>query len=94
MSWSRISPDGHPFLYRGDVFLFLHGRGELEAFSALAEEFRLKVIMSEGLDDLFALPALYQTARGGADAVDRRALSRGQRVHGRAASHGGAAEKS
>lgn len=56
-------PDGHPFLYRGDVFLFLHGRGELEAFSALAEEFRLKVIMSEGLDDLFALPALYQTAR-------------------------------
>ena len=56
-------PDGHPFLYRGDVFLFLHGRGELEAFFALAEEFRLKVIMSEGLDDLFALPALYQTAR-------------------------------
>ena len=55
-------PDGHQFLYRGDVFLFLHGRGEREAFSALADEFKFKVIMSEGLDDLFALPALYKTA--------------------------------
>ena len=55
-------PDGHPFLYRGDVFLFLHGRGEHETFSALAEEFKFKVIMSEGLDDLYSLPALYRTA--------------------------------
>ena len=28
-------------------------------FSALAEEFQLKVIVSEKIDDLFALPALY-----------------------------------
>ena len=32
-------------------------------FSALAEEFQLKVIVSEKIDDLFALPALYRTAR-------------------------------
>ncbi len=55
-------PQSHSFLYRGDVFLFLHERKDFDGLSALAEEFRLKVIMSEELDDLFALPAHYRTA--------------------------------
>ena len=55
-------PQSHSFLYRGDVFLFLHGMKDFNEFSALAEEFRLKVVMSDGLCDLFELPALYRTA--------------------------------
>lgn len=55
-------PHSHSFLYRGDVFLFLHGKTDCSSFSALEEEFRLKVVMSEGLCDLFELPALYRTA--------------------------------
>lgn len=58
----RLFPDSHPFLYRGDVLLFLHGSSDLSAFSGLTEEFRLKVVISEELDDLYGLPALYRTA--------------------------------
>jgi hypothetical protein len=52
----------HSFLYRGDVFLFLHEKTDSNDFSALAEEFQLKVAISEGIDDLFELPSLYRTA--------------------------------
>lgn len=53
-------PKSHPFLYRGDVFLFLEGK---EDFSDFAREFRLKIAVSQGLGDLFELPAHYRTAR-------------------------------
>lgn len=53
-------PQSHPFLYRGDVFLFLAGK---EDFSALAAEFRLKIAVSQGVSDLYDLPAHYRTAR-------------------------------
>ena len=56
-------PDSHPFLYQGDVFLFLHREGDADTLSALAKEFQLKVLVSEPLDELFGLPGLYRTAR-------------------------------
>ena len=56
-------PDSHPFLYKGDVFLFLHREGDGDIFSELAEEFQLKILISAPIDDLFALPQLYRTAR-------------------------------
>lgn len=56
-------PDSHPFLYKGDVFLFLHREGDGDIFSELAEEFQLKVLISAPIDDLFILPQLYRTAR-------------------------------
>ena len=55
--------DSHPFLYQGDVFLFLHRAGDADTLSALAKEFRLKVFVSEPLGELFDLPQLYRTAR-------------------------------
>lgn len=55
-------PQSHSFLYHGNVFLFLHGKEGFSSFSALAEEFELKVVLSDGLNDLFELPALYHTA--------------------------------
>ena len=55
-------PQSHSFLYRGDVFLFLHGKPDFNGFTALAKEFQLKVVMSDGINDLFELPALYRTA--------------------------------
>ena len=56
-------PDSHPFIYNGDVFLFLHSTEDFKGLSSLAEEFHLKVIISDGPGDLFELPALYRTAR-------------------------------
>lgn len=73
---SECFPNSHAFLYREIVFLFLHGMSDFDGLSALAEEFRLKVILSEGLSDLFELPALYQTAR---EALD---LMMDDRFHG------------
>ena len=73
---SECFPNSHAFLYREIVFLFLHGMSDFDGLSALAEEFRLKVILSEELSDLFELPALYQTAR---EALD---LMMDDRFHG------------
>ena len=56
-------PDSHPVLYKGDIVLFLHREGDIHTFSALAKEFQLQVLVSEPLDELFALPQLYRTAR-------------------------------
>ena len=56
-------PDSHPFIYSGDVFLFLQSTGDFRALSSLAEEFHLKVVISDSSGDLFDLPALYRTAR-------------------------------
>ena len=68
-----IFPQSHYFLYRGDVFLFLHGNADFNSFSALAEEFQLKVVMSDGINDLFNLPALYRTAHEALELMtDRR----------------------
>lgn len=55
-------PHSHPLLYRGDVFLFLHRKAEPSEFAVVAEEFGLKVVLTDGLADLFELPGLYRTA--------------------------------
>ena len=72
---SRI-PDSHPFLYEGDIFLFLHREADAEEFPALADEFKLKVLVAEPLGDLFDLPKLYRTAK---DALE---LMTDERFHG------------
>ena len=53
----------HPFLYQGDVILFLHEGYDPSGFDALVEEFHLKVVVSEPVTDLYDLPNLYRTAR-------------------------------
>ena len=54
-------PDSHPFLFRGDVFIFLHG-DSLGGLNELADEFSLKIIAADGLGDLYELPQHYKTA--------------------------------
>ena len=71
-------PDSHPFLYKGDVFLFLHREGDSDIFSELAEEFQLKILISAPIDDLFTLPQLYRTAR------ETLELMKDARFHGEA----------
>lgn len=71
-------PDSHPFLYKGDVFLFLHREGDGDIFSELAEEFQLKILISAPIDDLFTLPQLYRTAR------ETLGLMKDARFHGEA----------
>ena len=71
-------PDSHPFLYKGDVFLFLHREGDGDIFSELADEFQLKILISAPIDDLFTLPQLYRTAR------ETLELMKDARFHGEA----------
>ena len=54
--------DAHEFLYKGDVFLFLHNKHDVNIFAELAKEFGLKVIISDPVNRLFELPELYRTA--------------------------------
>lgn len=71
-----LFPNAHSFLYKGNVFLFLYRQEDIGLFPALAAEFQLKVIISEKIDDLFDLPALYRTAS------EALALMTDERFHG------------
>lgn len=55
--------NAHEFLYKGDIFLFLHDKHDISIFSELAREFGLKVIISDPVNNLFSLPSLYASAR-------------------------------
>ena len=69
-------PLSHAFIYKGDIFLFLLENQNLDLFSALAEEFHLKIIISDPVCKLFDLPSLYSTAR------DALTLMLDKRYHG------------
>ena len=56
-------PDAHPFLYKGDIFLFLHREGDADTLSTLAKEFQLKILVSEPLDELFDLRCDFADAK-------------------------------
>ena len=71
-----VFPDSHAFVYKGAVFLFLSRQADVGRFSALIEEFQLKVVVSEKIGDLYALPALYRTAS------EALALMTDERFHG------------
>lgn len=49
----------HPFLYNGEVLLFLNRDHDLSAFAPLVERYRLRVVISDPLDSLYALPQVY-----------------------------------
>ena len=54
-------PAAHPFLYKGEVFLFLD-EVDLKKVAAFTQELQLKTVVSEKIENLFDLPALYKTA--------------------------------
>lgn len=58
----RYFANSHDFVYKGDVFLFLHSEHDKNIFTELAKEFGLKVIISDPINSLFELPELYRTA--------------------------------
>lgn len=62
-------PDSHPFLYKGDIFLFLHRDSDVGTFTELAKEFDLKVIVSEAIRNLYDLPLLYRAAHDALDMI-------------------------
>ena len=55
-------PQSHPFLYKGEIILFSHGKKSIAELSTLAEEFELKAVLSDNLQNLFELPESYRTA--------------------------------
>lgn len=62
-------PDSHSFLYKGDIFLFLHRDSDVNILIELAKEFDLKVIVSEAIRDLYDLPSLYRAAHDALDMI-------------------------
>lgn len=64
----------HPFLYEGDVLLFLNKDHDLGQFDELACEFHLKIVVSRPLDMLYDLPARYAEAHRALDIVVGSAL--------------------
>lgn len=52
----------HPFVYNGNVLLFLNAGHNLAAFDALAKQFQLCVVISDELPELYRLPDFYQSA--------------------------------
>lgn len=58
----RQFENAHEFLYKGDMFLFLHSEHDVNIFAELAREFGLKVIISDPINSLFELPELYRSA--------------------------------
>ena len=67
----------HPFSYKGDAIVFLHTGYDRSAFDELVDEFRLKVVIAEGVGDLYDLPALYRTAREALDVITEEAFHSG-----------------
>ncbi len=63
----------HPFLYRGDIFLFLHENYDAAALQTLAEEFHLKILISNPIGNLFDLPRLYRSAKEATDILIKTA---------------------
>ena len=67
----------HPFLYKGDVLLFLHKGYNIADFDALVDEFHLKVAVSDPIGDLFDLPVLYRLAREALDLMTETSFHSG-----------------
>ena len=57
--------NSHPFIYNGAVFMFLQKGYDVSAFFELADEFHLKIVISEPIGDLFELPEMYRSVRDG-----------------------------
>lgn len=55
-------PGSHSLLYRGNVFLFIEKKRDIDVLKELAEEYRLKIIISDINKGLFKLHESYGTA--------------------------------
>lgn len=49
----------HPFLYNDEVLLFLNRDHDLSALEPLVQRYQLRVVISDPLDSLYALPQVY-----------------------------------
>ena len=59
---NEMFPVSHPFLYKGNVFLFLQNKKEGEKCINLAKKFQLKIVIADKLGNLYDIPMYYRTA--------------------------------
>lgn len=52
----------HPFIYRGNLIIFLHKEHGISKLCRFSEEYGLKTVISEKINDLFLLPQMYAFA--------------------------------
>ncbi|HAS38024.1 MAG TPA: hypothetical protein DCS04_05360 [Ruminococcaceae bacterium] len=53
--------ESHPFLHKGKVFMFLHKGYDRKALGDLAEEFHLKIVISNQINELYNIPTMYNS---------------------------------
>ena len=51
--------ESHPFLHKGKVFMFLQKGYEHKALEDLAKEFHLRAVISNPINDIYNIPAMY-----------------------------------
>lgn len=49
----------HPFIYKGNLIIFLHKEHGISKLCRFSEEYGLKTVISERIQDLFTLPQMY-----------------------------------
>lgn len=49
----------HPFIYKGNLIIFLHKEHGISKLCRFSEEYGLKTVISEKIQDLFTLPQMY-----------------------------------
>ena len=52
----------HPFIYKGNLIIFLHKEHGISKLCRFSEEYGLKTVISEKINDLFLLPQMYAFA--------------------------------
>ncbi len=66
----------HPFMYDGEMILFLGPKHDTRLFDALAERFGLRVVISDPYGSLYNLPRAYANAKGVMEYIKERGRTR------------------
>lgn len=69
--------ESHPFLHKGKVFMFLQKGYDRKAFEELADEFHLKVVISNPIDELYEIPKMYNLVLEALNTVVDESIEKG-----------------
>lgn len=53
----------HPFIYNGEILLFLHDERDVSVLRSLAEDYGLKAVLSDGIDEIYTVKNYYGTVK-------------------------------
>lgn len=53
----------HPFIYNGEILLFLHDEKDVSMLRSAVSDYGLKAVLSDGIDDLYTVKKYYGTVK-------------------------------